>query len=120
VFVFGELSGGEGYSHDERRRVRDVEGVTKLEEPLHWSNTVKWSCSNRIGGLTKNSKIPIVPIVPSTWEMDAMTAPNRTQHESSISLRKREMRKRTNKTVVFHTMGPIDTTVMRMRGLGGV
>jgi len=26
VFVYGELSGGEGYGHGERSRIRDVEG----------------------------------------------------------------------------------------------
>jgi hypothetical protein len=54
--------------------------------------------------------------------MVAMIAPNREQQESSIDPRKRETRKRTSKTAAFHTMpvGPIDTTVMWISGLGGV
>lgn len=50
----------------------------------------------------KNSKNPIVPIMPSMWAMDAITTPNCTQYESSISPRKREMRKRINKIATFH------------------
>jgi hypothetical protein len=53
------------------------------------------------------------------WAIVAMTAPNRAQ-ELSIGPRKRETRKRASKIAAFHTMGPIDTTIMRMRGLGGV
>ena len=68
--------------------------------------------------LTKNSKNPIIPIVPSTCAIVAMTAPKRTQHESSIGPKNSETRKRISKTAAFHTIGPRDTTPMRMRGLG--
>jgi hypothetical protein len=68
--------------------------------------------------LTKNSKNPIIPIVPSMWAIVAITAPKRTQHDSSIGPKKSETRKRISKTAAFHTMGPRDTTPIRMRGLG--
>ncbi len=98
--------------------------VPKFQEPLCWLQVsaphLTRPNTKKKFELTKNSKNPIIPIVPSMCAIVAMTAPKRTQHESSIGPRKSDTRKRTSKMAAFHTIGPRDTTAIRTRGLGGV
>jgi hypothetical protein len=58
--------------------------------------------------------------MPSTCAIVAMTDPKRVQHESSTGPNISAMKKRMRSTAAFQTIGPIDTTAMRMSGLGGV
>jgi hypothetical protein len=61
-----------------------------------------------------------MPTIPRTCAIAAITDPNRAQHESRTGPNISETKNSMSNTAAFHTIGPIDTTAIRMSGLGGV
>ena len=68
--------------------------------------------------LTRNSKNATNPTTARTCAILAITAPNLTQRLLKPGPRNTEMKKRTNRTAAFHTIGPRAITPIRIRGLG--
>ena len=60
-----------------------------------------------------------MPTTPRVWPKNAMTEPNLGNGVSSIGPKNSENMNKMSKTAAFHTIGPRDTTAMRMSGLGG-
>lgn len=69
--------------------------------------------------LTKNSKNPTIPMVPSACATNAIVDPNLGNIGSSIGPRKMEKMNSVSSTAAFQTIGPSAITAIRMSGAGG-
>lgn len=109
----GPLNGNDR-DHTQNRMGRIPEFKEPLKKGENEKRCIDWTRVPR----TKNSKNAMMPMSARKWAIAAMIEPN-LAHELIMGPRNREMKKKTNKTVAFHTIGPRETTPIRIKGLGG-